>query len=72
MTIAAAAEWTGRSERTIQRWIHLKLLSSWRTADGRRVVMLAELVAVERGQRKREAARRRRAAKMLAERRFML
>jgi hypothetical protein len=69
LTLAQAAEKTGRSERTVQRWIKLKLLSSWRAADGRRVVMLAELLQVEREQRQRTAARKRRRDRLLAERR---
>lgn len=69
VTIAKAAEWTGRSERTIQRWITARLLSSWRTASGQRVVMLDEAMAVERYQRQRIAARKRRRDRMLAERR---
>lgn len=69
VTLAQAAERTGRSERTIQRWIKLKLLSSWRTDSGKRVVMLAELLQVEREQRQRTAARKRRRDRLLAERR---
>jgi DNA-binding transcriptional MerR regulator len=68
VTIAQAAEKTGRTERTIQRWIKLRLLSSWRMPDGRRVVMLAELMRVERDQRLRTLAAKR-GAVMLAKRR---
>jgi len=69
VTIAKAAEWTGRSERTIQRWITARLLGSWRTTDGKRVVMLDEVIRVERYQRQRIAARKRRCDRMLADRR---
>jgi len=66
VTLAQAAEQTGRSERTVQRWIHLKLLSAYRTADGRRVVMIADVMRVERDQRRRTATRKRRRDEMLS------
>lgn len=65
VTIAQAAERIDRSERTIQRWITARLLSSWRTQDGRRVVMLADVIQVEREQRCRTGARARRRDEML-------
>lgn len=66
VTLTDAAERVGRSERTIQRWIKLKLLSSWKTTDGRKVVMLADVIRVERQQRRRTSARARRRDEMLA------
>lgn len=65
ITIAEAAKQACRSERTIQRWITLRLLTSYRTADGRRVVMIADVNRVERDQRRRNAARKRRRDEML-------
>lgn len=66
VTLAQAANRAGRSERTIQRWITLRLLTAYRTRDGRRVVMLADVLRVERAQRQRDGARRRRRDQQLA------
>jgi hypothetical protein len=71
VTLAQAAEKTGRSERTIQRWITLRLLGSYRTSTGLRVVMLAEVMRVEREQRRRTGARHARRDRVLAELRSM-
>lgn len=65
ITIAEAARQTGRSERTIQRWITSRLLTSYRTQDGRRVVMIADVKRVERDQYRRTNARTRRRDEML-------
>jgi hypothetical protein len=56
VTIAWAASHTQRTERTIQRWITSGLLSSYRTKDGRRFVLLHELNIVDRDQRQQRGA----------------
>jgi DNA-binding transcriptional MerR regulator len=70
ISLAEAARQAGRSERTIQRWINLRLLTRYRTTGGQRVVMLADVKRVERDQRQRTGARKRRAV-MLSERRVV-
>jgi hypothetical protein len=65
VTLAQAAKEVGRSERTIQRWITKRLLTSYRTPDGRRVVMIADVKRVERDQYRRTNARTRRRDEML-------
>jgi hypothetical protein len=57
ITLAEAAKQANRSERTIQRWITARLLTSYRTRDGQRVVMIADVKRVERDQRRRNASR---------------
>lgn len=67
LTVAEAAERMGRSERTIRRWMNARLLAVYRrSGDGNLVLDIAELVRVERAQRRRESARKRRADAMLA------
>lgn len=65
VTLAQAAKEVGRTERTVQRWITMRLLTAYRTQDGRRVVMIAEVKRVERDQYRRTNARTRRRDEML-------
>ena len=65
VTLAQAAKEVGKSERTIQRWITMRLVTSYRTRDGRRVVMLADVKRVERDLYRRTNARTRRRDEML-------
>lgn len=67
MTVAEAAKDTGKTERTIRRWMTAGLLTIYRRGDGRLVLDAAELGKVERYQRRRIGARERRRDAMLAQ-----
>lgn len=68
VTVAEAAERMERSERTIRRWMNARLLAVYRrTGDGKLVLDFAELTHVEREQRCRTGARKRRRDAMLAQ-----
>lgn len=68
VTVAEAAERMERSERTIRRWMNARLLTVYRrSGDGLLVLDFAELTHVEREQRCRTSARKRRRDAMLAQ-----
>lgn len=48
VTIPTAAEHVGVSERTVRRWITARMLSSYRTKNGTRVVLIDEVIDLER------------------------
>lgn len=62
-SIADTAKLTQIGERTIRRWITARLLSSYRTSDGVRVVIVQEVIALERTMRNRSKARPRSVAR---------
>jgi hypothetical protein len=51
LTVAEAALFTGRSERTIRRWMNNQLLAIYRRGDGILVLDVKELARIERQQR---------------------
>lgn len=67
LTVAEAALWLDRSERTIRRWMNLQLLAVYRRGDGKLVLDLAELTKVERVQRNRNPVRKARRAERFAQ-----
>jgi hypothetical protein len=67
LTVADAALWFGKSERTIRRWMGLRLLAVYRRGDGKLVLGLAELTRVEKAQRNANPVRRARRAEMFAQ-----
>lgn len=58
LTAAEAAIITHKSERTIRRWMSLRLLGIYKRGDGMLVLELGELQAVERAQRNRNPVRK--------------
>lgn len=57
LTLADAAAWTHRSERTIKRWLTARLLTTYRRRwDGALMVAFKELAVVERSMRRRNVA----------------
>lgn len=67
LTVAEAALFTGKTERTIRRWMSGRLLAIYVRGDGKTVLAVTELTRVEREQRRRTGARERRRDAMLAE-----
>lgn len=59
LTVAEAALWLDRTERTIRRWMSLRLLAIYKRGDGKLVLELVELTRVDRAQRNRNPVRRR-------------
>lgn len=56
-SIADAAKLTDIGERTIRRWITARLLATYRTPGGSRVVIVQDVIALERTMRNRSKAR---------------
>lgn len=56
-TIAEVAEMTEIGERTIRRWVTARLLATYRTESGQRVVIVQDVIALERRMRNRPRAR---------------
>ena len=67
LTVAEAAFWCDKSERTIRRWMGLRLLAVYRRGDGKLVLELAELARVEKAQRNANPVRRARRAETFAQ-----
>lgn len=63
VTVAEAALMAHRNERTVRRWITQGLLVEYRTASGRRVLVLREVMRVEA--HVRSAPRRRQVARLV-------
>jgi excisionase family DNA binding protein len=47
MLVADAAERVGVGERTVRRWITARMLTSYKTQKGVRVVILQDVIALE-------------------------
>jgi excisionase family DNA binding protein len=47
MLISKAAERVGVGERTVRRWITARMLTSYKTKKGVRVVILQDVIALE-------------------------
>lgn len=62
-SIADTAKLTGVGERTIRRWITARLLTSYRSPAGGRVVIVQDVIALERTMRNRSKARPRAVAR---------
>jgi len=67
LTVAEAAIWAGRSERTVRRWMNFELLTIYRRDDGMIVLDMAELTRAERAARQANPVRRARRAQMFAQ-----
>ena len=67
LTVAEAALWLDRSERTIRRWMNLQLLAVYKRGDGKLVLEVTELTKVERSQRRRNPVRKARRAERFAQ-----
>lgn len=60
LTVSEAAKWARRTERTIKRWMTLRLITVYRrNLDGALVVHVKELAQLERSQRRANVARNR-------------
>lgn len=64
--VAQAAVRTGRSQRTIQRWMQQRLLAGYRAPDGSRLVALDELMKIEQEKRRCITRRRQHALSLAA------
>lgn len=67
LTVAEAALWLGKNERTIRRWMTARLLTIYKRADGMLVLNVAELGRVEREQRRRNPVRSAKRAQTFAQ-----
>lgn len=67
LTVAEAALWLDRTDRTIRRWMNARLLTIYRRGDGKLVLELTELARVDREQRARNPARTRKRAETFAQ-----
>jgi hypothetical protein len=67
LTVADAAAWFDKNERTIRRWMSARLLSIYKRDDGKIVLDLAELNRVERDQRHRNPVRHAKRAQTFAQ-----
>lgn len=56
-SIVKAAEFTGIGERTIRRWVTARMLATYKTPAGQRVVIIQDVIALERKMRNRPKAR---------------
>lgn len=71
LTVAEAALFTHRSERTIRRWMHYRLLTIYRRGDGILVLDIQEIVRAEREQRNANPTRAKKRATTFAQVRAM-
>ncbi len=67
LTVAEAALWLGKGERTIRRWMTARLVTIYKRGDGMLVLDITELSRVEREQRHRNPVRHAKRAQTFAQ-----
>jgi len=67
LTVAEAALWLGKGERTVRRWMNARLVTVYKRGDGILVLDITELGRVEREQRHRNPVRHAKRTQMFAQ-----
>ena len=67
LTVAEAALWLNKGERTIRRWMTARLVTIYKRGDGMLVLDITELSRVEREQRHRNPVRHAKRTQMFAQ-----